>query len=141
MTLHQLEQYRDQRKELEQLKRQIGELSRKRIGIVTDVVQASLEEFPYTKHTVSVTGTSERAVNSKERLQRIYRRRRTKLEREQLEVEQWIAALEDSKLRQIVTMRYVQGDSWRRVGSEVYGSALSEDAARKRVERFFENIS
>lgn len=141
MTLHQLEQYRDQRKELEQLKRQISELSRKRVAVVSDVVQASLVEFPYTKHTVTVRGIDENAENRHRRLQRIYRRRRVKLEKDQLEVEQWIAALEDSKLRQIVTLRYVQGASWRRIGSEVYGSALSEDAARKRVERFFENIS
>jgi len=137
MTLHQLEQYRDLRKELEQLKRQIDELSKKRIATATDVVQASLEEFPYTQHTVVVTGTKARAAKNKERLLRIYRRRRVKLEKDQLEVEQWIAALEDSKLRQIVTLRYVQGASWRRVGSEVYGSALSESAARMKVERFF----
>lgn len=141
MTLRQLEQYRDQHKELEQLKRQIEDLFKKRTAAATDVVQASLEDFPYIQHTVVVTGTSARAAKSKARLMRIYMLRREKLEKEQLEVEQWIAALEDSKLRQIVTLRYVRGYSWRRVGSEVYGAPHYADAVRMRVNRLFEKIS
>lgn len=137
MTLRELEQYRDQKREVELLQRQIDGLTQRPARIVSDTVQASMDKFPYTPYTATIRGVDQSAERRHARLLGIYHRRLAELEQEQMEVEQWIASLEDSKLRRIVTLRYVQGWSWRRVGSEVYGSALSESAARMRVERFF----
>lgn len=49
----------------------------------------------------------------------------------------YIAEVEDSETRQILSLRFVSGLTWRQVAASM-GEGYTEDYARKRVERFFE---
>lgn len=53
------------------------------------------------------------------------------------DVHLYIASIEDSHIRRIVTMRYIDGLSWRQIAKNI-GGGNSEDAVRKTVERFLE---
>lgn len=50
----------------------------------------------------------------------------------------YIAEVEDSETRQILSLRFVNGLTWRQVAASM-GEGYTEDYARKRAERFFEN--
>lgn len=140
MTLDQLNQYRDQQRELAELERCINETVKSPLRLAFDTVK-SAANFPYKQHVVTVRGIDESARRRHARLIARYRRRKAKLEQGLEEVERWIDTIEDSKLRQIITMRFIKGKSWRRVAAEVYGAPSFEDAARKRVERFLNKSS
>ena len=139
ITLQKLEQYRGQRKELEQLKRTIDSLADRPASIVTDSVRASHPEYPYTEHTIIIQGESKRAQNRRTKLLQLYGYRIMVNEKDLMEVEQWLDAVQDAKLRQLIRGHYIQGSSWRVTATKVYGAPCYEDAAKKRVYRFFQN--
>lgn len=53
--------------------------------------------------------------------------------REQERVERYIAAIQDSRLRQIFRLRFVQGFGWQQVATRM---GISADAAKKAVYRW-----
>jgi len=65
--------------------------------------------------------------------------RKLKLEQKVLEVEKFIASLECAKIRTLLTNRFLEGKPWKEAGQSGHFN-LSEDAARKTVTRFFEEI-
>lgn len=93
MTLERLKQYRDQKNELQQLKADITRAQLKMHRITTDSVRGSMPEHPYVEHTVVVRGIDVKYADT-------IRRR--------------IALMEDSKLRQIIELRFVKGYEWRK---------------------------
>lgn len=138
MTLRRLNQYRDQRRELNRLEKEIGSATSGPGRAAADTVRASMPEFPYTAHRVLIQGMDERHAKALRRRVAIWEARRDRLAADCLEIEEWIAGLGDSKLRQIIGLRFLQGYSWRRAAAKVYGAPGYEDAAKKRVYRFFE---
>lgn len=140
MTLEQLNQYRAERRELEMLERRIDEVIKSPAKFTFDTVKSSVD-FPYNQHVVTVRGVDERAERRHGRLLAMYKRRRVKLKKNIEEIERWIETISDSKVRQIVTRRFLNGDSWRSAASAAYGSPHYEDAARKRVQRYLEENS
>ena len=51
------------------------------------------------------------------------------------DVQVFINGIEDSHIRRIVSMRYIDGMTWRQIATRI-GGGNSEDAVRKTVERF-----
>ncbi len=51
------------------------------------------------------------------------------------DVQVFINGIEDSHIRRIVSMRYIDGMTWRQIAMRI-GGGNSEDAVRKTVERF-----
>lgn len=51
------------------------------------------------------------------------------------DVQVFINSIEDSHIRRIVSMRYIDGLTWRQIAMRI-GGGNSEDAVRKTVERF-----
>lgn len=51
------------------------------------------------------------------------------------DVQVFINGIEDSHIRRIVSMRYIDGLTWRQIATRI-GGGNSEDAVRKTVERF-----
>lgn len=95
--------------------------------MVTDTVRASASEHPYLAHTVAIAGKDQRLTRRIDaRIERLCRRCET--------VENVIAAEEDSRDRLVLSLRYLEGASWREIGQRM---GTGEDAARKRAERFF----
>lgn len=134
-----LEQYKDKSKEIKLLESRIIEMRQEETEIVSDTVCGSSSSFPYTQHTIKISG-----LNAKKR-EKIYRvmerliKRKTALYNELEEVEKFIDNIQDSKVRQIIQLRYIKGMSWNVVASKVYNYP-NGDRVRKRIKRFFEEI-
>lgn len=115
-------QYRAMRAEIDVISRRL------RAGVtVTDQVRGSRTQYPYTEHTVHIEGRD----FAREQL---LRRRMEALRKTCDEVENQIDALPDARMRVILTLRYMDGETWERVGEKL---DISEDAARKHAARFW----
>ncbi|MBU5438304.1 hypothetical protein KQI42_09805 [Tissierella sp. MSJ-40] len=136
MDLKKLEQYKDKTREIKMLESRILEIQQEAEEYVSDTVRGSTSAFPYTEHTIRITGIDmkkrERVNNVKEKL--IIRK--TALYHELEEIENFIESVEDSKVRQIIELRYIKGMQWNRVALKVYGYP-NGDTARKKIKRFF----
>lgn len=135
MDAKRLEQFREKTREVKMLQRKIEKLEKQSKESVSDVVQASMDTFPYTRRSLKITGRDNRShrrmMDLKDRL--IKRRRELELEVE--EIEAFIETVEDSGIRQILELRYIDGLKWREVSHEVYGYP-SEELARIKLKRF-----
>lgn len=49
----------------------------------------------------------------------------------------FVSSVEDSQMRQILTLRYVNGMTWQRIATEI-GGGNTEDSVRKMNDRFLE---
>ena len=72
-----------------------------------------------------------------EKIAALLQKRRTKLDEKILAAEEFVACITDSRMRTLITLRYIEGKNWRAVASKVYGTPC-EDRARKAVKKFFE---
>lgn len=138
MTTEKLEQYRALVAEVEVLETRQRKTAAKKPDIVTDTVRGSSPYFPYTSHTISITGEDTRHNATLLRIERARNVRIKKAHKLLAEIEEFIATLEDAKLRRIIEVHYIDGKTWRQTATIVYGSPQYEDAARKRVKRFLQ---
>lgn len=119
MTKELLEQYPDICKEIEDLERAAS-------TPVSDVVSGSSDEYPFTKHSVTIRGMPPKQ----------HRARIEELKRQKTEIEQFVFTLPNSKLRRIATLRAIQGLSWKSVAAKM-GHKYSEDTVRKKYSEIF----
>lgn len=136
MELKKLEQFMDKTKEIKILENRILEIQQEAEECVSDTVRASSKSFPYTQHTVRITGID---MKKRERVNRVREkliRRKTALYHELEEIENFIEDVEDSKVRLIIELRYIKGMSWNMVAQKVYGYP-NGDTARKKIKRYF----
>lgn len=79
-------------------------------------VKGSLTFFPYTQGTIPITGSDDPDLASC--LAALKRKKRIKireLRNELTNIESFIGSIEDSEMRQIFTLRYLNGLSWQHV--------------------------
>lgn len=125
-------------KQIKFLKQEIDYLSRMAedsLKPVHDVVKGSSASFPYTSHVIHVKGINEPELSRK--LDRINKRISNKArELIQLRAEaiDYIMAIPDSQVRQIFSMRYIDGLTWENI-SKMFGSC-DEAYARKIHDRY-----
>ncbi len=124
MNRKQLENYIPAGQEIQLIKMEMGHHA------VTDRVMGSLKEFPYTLHPIKVEGIQPEALDKFEALM-------ARLKRERLEVEAFITEVEDSRIRQILTLRYMKGLTWAQVALKVGGNN-TDDGVRKAASRYIE---
>lgn len=124
------------REKIEKLEKQIERI--KKDGNVVDKVRGGIgglqsfkiEGFPYPEYSRKKT--------------LLYARKATlsELEMELLEtlneVETFIASVEDSHMRRIISLRVVDGLSWNKVAYRI-GGGNTDDSVRKAFDRFMEN--
>ena len=138
MTVNKLEQYRalvDEIKDLEQRKRKA---SRRANIVVSDTVRGSSDTWPYCARTVKITGVAARHVRSAQRID-LLRRRRQMAARELLsEIEEFMVTVDDARMRRMIDLHYIQGQTWRQVANRIYGNSRGEDTARKLVKNFLD---
>lgn len=138
MTTEKLEQYRTLVAEVEVLEARQRKAASRKPEIVTDTVKGSSPNFPFVSHTISITGEDTRHNATLMRIQRARSARMAKANRLLADIEEFLAELEDAKLRRIIEVHYIDGKTWRQTATIVYGSPQYEDAARKRVKRFLQ---
>lgn len=112
MTKELLEQYPDICAELADLER----AARTPVG---DVVSGSSGEYPYTQHAVTIRGFPAEQ----------HRARIEKLKRQKTEIEQFVFTLPNAKVRRIVTLRAINGLSWKSVAAHM-GHRYSESVVK-----------
>ena len=133
MTREQLRQLKYLKNEIKMLREQIDNL---KTGIVSDVVEGSESEFPYTKRRFTIAGADHEEYERKSKRLRERLQRRVKDLMDLLEeINEYIADIDDSLLRQIVTLRHVNGLTWDQVAASI-GGGNTADGVRKMHDRY-----
>lgn len=124
-----LDQLRHLNREIEILQEQIRKAE---AAVVTDVVVGSDPHFPYTERTFVIAGMPTR------RIRRLRQRLDHKLE-ELIAAKEamldYISTAQDSEMRQILILRYIDGLTWRQVARKM-GRAGDGSTERKKHDRF-----
>lgn len=103
---------------------------------VTEAVQASLAEYPYTKTRTRVEG---RILGARDqaRIQALAEAEE-KLSREIWETEKMVADVRDPLIRACAEIHYLENKTWRETAVLMYGTPSAMDGVRMMVNRFFE---
>lgn len=142
MTKNVLSQYDDLLRELKEVEQRISNIKAeiRRIedeGEVTDMVTGGYGGIQH----FSIQGFPEPEYKKKKALLRnreiILNALKSEIEETVNDVQVYINSIEDSHIRRIVSMRYIDGLKWRQIAENV-GGGNTEDAVRKTVERFLE---
>ena len=129
LTVKELEQYRSICREIEELKIELK--TRKQ----HDTVAGSDSEFPYTKHTMSVSGATSCMDNI------LLLNHLAKLKREKREIEEFILNIDSSLIRTIFEWRYLKGKrrpSWQFIAFKI--EKHDEQYPRKKHKEFIEKL-
>jgi len=129
-----LTQLQHLRKEIALLEERIRKLEK---SAVTDVVTGSSAAFPYSECSFIISGIPSKDLT---RLQQKLRWKVAKLVKEQERLLRWIYGIEDSEMRQIFLLRYLDGLSWQQIALKL-GRAGDGSTERKRHNRFLEQFS
>ncbi|RPF48236.1 hypothetical protein EDD70_1051 [Hydrogenoanaerobacterium saccharovorans] len=133
-------------KEIAQLEQHKQELQHqiRNLGKTSDTVKGSSTSYPFVLHSILVTGIrskdKERVLRLKADLADI--EKLIDLRSQQCVVEynrlmRYINTIDDSLIRQILTLRFVNNLPWNRVASNIGGSN-TEDSVRKACVRFLQ---
>lgn len=133
MDKEQLKQIRYIKSEIAVIENQINNIEP---AMVTDKVKGSSSYFPYIQRDFTLEGIDtdeyERRVR---RLQRKLIKRKEKLLQLQEEANNFIDSIEDSLIRQAITLKYVDGYSWENIAKKM-GSSTTPDSIRMAVNRY-----
>lgn len=133
MDKEQLSQLRYLKREIEMLQNQIENID---YSIVTDSVKGSCVGFPYTEHTIIITGVDAKSYERKiKRLRRQLSRRVEELIDLVDEANEYINRIDDSLIRQIIALRYINGLTWNQVAAHI-GGGNTPDSVRMLHNRF-----
>lgn len=133
MDKEQLKQLKYLKTEIEAIKRQIENLD---YTIETDKVRGSSSHFPYVQRSFTIEGVNYKEYSRKvKRLQGKLNRRMDELMDLVEETNEFIENIEDSLVRQIISLRYINGLTWEEVAANIGGGTTTE-SVRKTAERF-----
>lgn len=140
-----LEQYADMVREIPELEAKIDRLEAQIAkieaeGAVKDTVSGGnggtqhfvIEGFPIPEYKKKRT----RLLSVK----MSYEQLKNNVEEKVMEIETFIAGIDDSRIRRIITMKYIDGLSWTET-AEKLGRYATADSARKEFERYFQRMS
>lgn len=145
MNKNVLEQYTSIKKEIADLERMIADSNRKikmyEKQIVSDTVTGTRDDL--TIGPIKITGIAQQKLDEQQELNRKrvqkMNRFKKKLENIVVEVEEYIQSIDDSEVRRIVRMRYVENLSWVRIAIYM-GKGYTEDSCRIKIERYLKRL-
>jgi hypothetical protein len=132
MNKETLEQLRYLCKEIKVIENQIQGLD---YNFVQDVVKGSDINFPYVYHVIQIEGVD--IGSHDEEISRLRSRllsRREEVIRIIKEINNYIDGVEESSIRQIIILKYINGLSWKDIASYLYYA--DESVPRKKLERY-----
>jgi hypothetical protein len=131
MTKQRIKQYPKLRREIVALRERILLAETNDKDFVTETVLTSLRDHPYTQHSLTVAGYGSH------RIPRLYARLDAKLA-ECAEIENYIDAIEDSVIWQLLSNRYIQNKTLGETAALVgYSSSHSE----RLINAFFRKVN
>ena len=117
-----LSQYSDVLNEIKLLNQQISKLQNRHEKIVSDTVTGCTPKRS-DKHVIVISGVDMRPDKQLRRKYQRLEQRRRRLKWIEGEIEIFIDSVADSKIRQILSLRYIDGLPWAKVAQDVYGYA------------------
>lgn len=143
MTKTALEQYISVKQEIREIEARIERLNNKldrinREGNVKDAVKGGnggfqtfhIEGFPVAEEDEAKYLLSKNI--------RLLEARKAKAAELVVRVEEYLNTLDDSRMRRMISMKYIEGMSWCKVAQRMGGRA-TEDSCKKQMERFLKN--
>ena len=142
MTKKELSQLYYLNREIEMLKRQLDALESKQDEHTCSTVRASQLSYPYTLHSITVSGATDPEASYRRRAEIRETKALISLKIEQCDIEysrlmRYINGVEDSLIRQILTYRYVSGFNWTQVAMHI-GGGNTADSVKKACYRFLD---
>ncbi len=128
MTVKELSQLYYLKREIEKDKQRLWELGLTASGLGAQ----NLTGMPRGNGTETKL---ERNTNRKLELERIIKNKIERCEHERLRIEQYIASVEDSQMRLILTYRFIDNCSWKQVAIRIKGGNTA-DSVRMACKRF-----
>lgn len=109
VTENNLKQYRSLIREIDNQEKRINILCSKEVPVVAGKVKASAKRFPYTEIRVGVQMEDPVIASEIDKLIVQKRKRVEECWRQVRKIEEFIAGIQDSELRQIFEYRYIDG--------------------------------
>lgn len=110
--------------------------------VVSDTVTGTREDGTFGP--IKITGLDRKHYNRQKLLvchkREMLKRLQEKLLQKEIEAEEYIQTIQDSRLRQILRYKYVDGLTWQQVAKRMKGRCTA-DSCRIEVKRFFQEES
>ncbi len=141
MNKEEMSQLSDLREEISELEDDILNLDRYVRGnrIVTDKVQASSRDFPYTETTVKITGYEYKGDKRRKKKltekRQLLNKRRAKAEALEKKISSYINNVDDSRIRRMMVHKYEKGYTWEQIGKIMN---CDRTTAEKQVVKYME---
>lgn len=119
MTKKELEQYCKLKREIVTINKRLDGLRDRNVPVVVGKVMASGKEFPYLPGRVSVQMSDPKVNDAISRTIDILSERLVRCNVLMSEIEEFINGIGDSELRQIFTLRYIEGMKLKDIAAEV----------------------
>ena len=123
MTKQKLKDYRYTCKCIKQLESELNDAA------VTDSTQGSQSEYPYVKHSVTISGVPDNDTHLAKK------RRLSELKAQKAEVERFIDDIPDEQTRDMFKLRYIKGYKLSKPAVEI-GGDNTPDGVRMRINRY-----
>ena len=136
-------QYGDLKREIVEIKRKIGKLKEQKEVFINDMVTTSAATSPYQKQIIYIRGynkATKSRLDNIQSLQETLNDRETDIEMRLDEIENFIISLNDSRARQIIEYKYVDGLTWAAAASKLYGYPCA-DRARMYLKKYLKNFN
>ena len=145
MTMREmLSQYCDMLNEIKQLESTENQIKEAGDQIEHDIVKGSSPYFPYTERTIHIYGinpsnkaSSDKSLHKLHLLTESYRVRLLEMK---AKCEEMIQSVEDSRIRQILRYKYLDGFKYQQVAN-LMGYGNTADNVRKAEERFWQKFT
>lgn len=131
-----LEDYIDACEQIQEIKREISALKKKRSTIIQTNVSGSNPNFPYEKKHFKIQGTAI-TVREDSRLrqqEKILEERQANAEHLKQQVEEWLNKI-PNRMQRIIRYKIFEGKTWEQVAAKI-GRKATADSVKKEYQRF-----
>ena len=112
--------YQKLKREQVHLLRRIEALQKKEVPVVMGKVKDSSRDFPYLEHRISVQMDEPVESDRIKRMFRIYRERQEKIGQQMLQIEEFINGIDDTEIRQIFELRFIEGQKQEQIAKVMH---------------------
>ena len=112
--------YQKLKREQVHLLRRIEALQKKEVPVVMGKAKASSRDFPYLEHRISVQMDEPVESDRIKRMFRIYRERQEKIGQQMLQIEEFINGIDDTEIRQIFELRFIEGQKQEQIAKVMH---------------------
>lgn len=132
-----IKQYRELKAEVADLQHRIKKINQGEI--TNDVVTASAGSPSYAKHSVKISGITEKTKKKIYTYKKLLSDSEEKITQTILDIEMQIQNIDDSRIRQIIRYKYIDGLNFIQIASRI-GGGNTADGVRKAINRYLNNI-